>query len=65
MTGPTNQMQASECDEHCNWNDNNTFFGTTQDVEFTAEFDQLGDWINDIKKIVNIDLFENGKKSWR
>jgi hypothetical protein len=58
-------MQASDCDEHCNWNENKTFFGTTQDVEFTAEFDQLGDWINDIKKIMKMDLFENGKKSWR
>eukprot|EP00775_Hariotina_reticulata_P005676 gene5676-5914_t len=65
VTGPTNQMQASECDEHCNWNENNTFFGTAQDVEFTAEFDQLGDWINDVKRIIKFDLFENGNKSFR
>lgn len=31
-------------------------------AEFTIEFDQLGDWINDVKKIFNTELFENGKK---
>jgi hypothetical protein len=31
-------------------------------AEFTIEFDQLGDWINDVKKIINTELFENGKK---
>lgn len=40
-------MQASECDEHCNWSDRDVFFGTAQDVEFTAEFEQLEDWIAD------------------
>lgn len=30
VTGPTNMMQASECDEHCNWNENEVFFGTAQ-----------------------------------
>lgn len=36
--------------------------GTTQDVEFTIEFDQLADWINDVKKIFFLDLFEGGAK---
>ena len=61
VTGPTNNMQASECDDHCNWNDNEVFYGTAQDVEFTAEFDQLESWINDVKKVFKEDLFENGK----
>jgi hypothetical protein len=30
VTGPTNMMQASECDEHCNWNDKKVFYGTAQ-----------------------------------
>jgi hypothetical protein len=30
VTGPTNMMQASECDEHCNWNDKEVFYGTAQ-----------------------------------
>ncbi|KAF8060339.1 GULLO1 [Scenedesmus sp. PABB004] len=65
VTGPTNDMMASECDEHCNWNDNEVFFGTAQDVEFTAEFDQLGDWIADVKKIFTTELKEDGKAPWR
>jgi hypothetical protein len=32
-----------------------------QDVEFTAEFSQLGDWISDVKKVFKEELFENGK----
>jgi hypothetical protein len=32
-----------------------------QDVEFTAEFDQLANWIADVKKIFQVELFENGK----
>jgi len=36
--------------------------GTTQDVEFTIEFDQLSDWINDAKSIFYQDLFEGGTK---
>jgi hypothetical protein len=35
---------------------------TAPTAEFTIEFDQLGDWINDVKKIFNTELFENGKK---
>eukprot|EP00775_Hariotina_reticulata_P007191 gene7191-7405_t len=65
ITGSTNTMQASECDEHCNWNENEVFFGTAQDVEFTAEFDQLANWINDVKKIIKTELFENGKTPYR
>eukprot|EP00878_Enallax_costatus_P039822 GHUV01045739.1.p1 GENE.GHUV01045739.1~~GHUV01045739.1.p1 ORF type:complete len:480 (+),score=92.29 GHUV01045739.1:93-1532(+) len=65
VTGPTNNMQASECDDHCNWNDNEVFYGTAQDVEFTAEFDQLESWINDVKKVFKEDLFENGKTKYR
>lgn len=54
-------MLASECDDHCNWNDDEVFFGTAQDVEFTAEFDQLAEWIDDVKKVFKEDLFENGR----
>jgi hypothetical protein len=32
-----------------------------QDVEFTAEFSQLGDWISDVKKVFKEELFESGK----
>ncbi|WIA23842.1 hypothetical protein OEZ85_013501 [Tetradesmus obliquus] len=65
VTGPTNNLMASECDEHCNWNDNKVFFGTAQDVEFTAEFSQLESWISDVKKIFNVELMENGKAKYR
>jgi hypothetical protein len=37
------------------------FNGTTQDVEFTIEADQLEAWINDVKRIFKMDLWENGK----
>lgn len=37
------------------------FNGTTQDVEFTIEFDQLESWIKDVQKIFQMDLWENGK----
>lgn len=65
ITGPTNSMQASECDEHCNWNENSVFFGTAQDVEFTTEYDRLGEWIDDVKQVFKRDLFEGGRKSFR
>lgn len=65
VTGPTNQMQASECDEHCNWSDQEVFNGTAQDVEFTIEFEQLAQWIKDVRRIIDLDLFEGGKARYR
>jgi len=65
ITGYTNRMQASECDVHCLWNDMNVTGGATQDVEFTADYDQLPGWISDVKKIFQKDLWEDGKKSYR
>lgn len=61
VTGHTNSMQASECDEHCNWSDQQVFNGTSQDTEFTIEYDLLGKWVEDVKKIIKMDLWENGK----
>lgn len=43
------------------WNDNEVLFGTAQDVELTAEFDQLEAWIADVKKIIDVELHEKGK----
>eukprot|EP00878_Enallax_costatus_P001016 GHUV01001150.1.p1 GENE.GHUV01001150.1~~GHUV01001150.1.p1 ORF type:complete len:631 (+),score=62.78 GHUV01001150.1:321-2213(+) len=65
VTGPANDLMASECDDHCNWNDNEVLFGTAQDVELTAEFDQLEDWIADVQKIMDVELKENGKAKYR
>jgi hypothetical protein len=31
-------------------------------AEFTIEFDQLAEWISDVKKIFNEELYEGGKK---
>lgn len=31
-------------------------------AEFAIEFDQLAEWISDVKKIFNEELFEGGKK---
>lgn len=31
-------------------------------AEFTIEFDQLSEWISDVKKIFTTELFEGGKK---
>lgn len=65
VTGPTNAMQAAECDEHCNWSDPEAFNGTAQDVELAIEWQQLPAWIDDIKKIIRMDLLEDGKASYR
>lgn len=54
-------MQASECDDQCTWNDNEVFYSTAQDVEFTAEFGPLEEWINDVKKVFKEDLCKSGK----
>jgi hypothetical protein len=35
--------------------------GTAQDVEFTIEWEQLSAWIADVKRIIQKDLFEDGK----
>jgi len=35
---------------------------TVHDVEFSIEFEQLSEWINDVKSIFWKDLFENGTK---
>lgn len=32
-------------------------------AEFTIEFDQLAEWIKDVKRIFDVELFENGKTS--
>jgi hypothetical protein len=37
------------------------FNGTTQDVEFTIEMDQVATWIKDVRRIIKMDLWENGK----
>eukprot|EP00878_Enallax_costatus_P000622 GHUV01000724.1.p1 GENE.GHUV01000724.1~~GHUV01000724.1.p1 ORF type:complete len:626 (+),score=75.62 GHUV01000724.1:267-2144(+) len=64
VTGPANDLMASEC-ERCNWNDPEVFFGTAQDVEMTAEFNQLEAWIADVKKIMEVELRESGKSKYR
>eukprot|EP00882_Tetradesmus_deserticola_P001995 GHRQ01002140.1.p1 GENE.GHRQ01002140.1~~GHRQ01002140.1.p1 ORF type:complete len:593 (+),score=177.48 GHRQ01002140.1:42-1820(+) len=65
VTAPTNHMAASECDDHCLWNDRRVFNGTAQDAEFTIEFAQLRDWIADVKRAFDVELKENGKASYR
>jgi hypothetical protein len=32
-----------------------------QEMEFTVEFSRLAEWIGDVKRIINMDLLENGK----
>lgn len=44
-----------------NNNNQQVFNGTTQDVEFTIEMSQVQDWIDDVHKIIRMDLHENGK----
>jgi hypothetical protein len=40
------------------------FNGTAQDVELTIEWEQLPGWIADVKRIIQKDLFEDGKARW-
>ncbi|WIA38074.1 hypothetical protein OEZ86_001443 [Tetradesmus obliquus] len=65
VTGPTNNLAASECDEHCTWNDRRVFNGTAQDAEFTIEFEQLAGWIADVKRAFDVELREGGKAKYR
>lgn len=34
---------------------------TAEDWEFTIELDQLGEWIEDVKRVFLMDLFETNK----
>jgi len=64
VTGPTNQMQSAECDGNCFWN-SPKFKGTSQDAEFTIEFEQLRAWVDDVKGIFQKDLWRNGTRPER
>lgn len=61
VTGPTNNLTAAECDDHCLWNDHTVFNGTSVDTEFTIPFAALSNWVNDVKRVFNVELKENGK----
>lgn len=56
--GKTNNMVASECDDECAWN-SKVYNGTAEDVEFTTEYEFLGEWIDSLKAIVQKDLWED------
>lgn len=64
VVGPTNQMQAAECDDNCLWN-GPQFKGTAQDAEFTIEWDGFKPWIDDVKAIFYKDLWRNGTRADR
>jgi hypothetical protein len=64
VVGPTNQMQAAECDDHCLWN-GQQFKGTAQDAEFTIDWDGFRPWVEDVKAIFYKDLWRNGTRSDR
>lgn len=61
VTAPTNQMQATECDQNCLWN-GPQFKGTAQDAEFAIDWDAFAPWIDDVKAIFHKDLFRNGTR---
>jgi hypothetical protein len=54
--GSTNLMMAGGCEPYCVWNSDIT----TDDVEFAIELDDFPAWVEDVKKIFNADLRENG-----
>jgi hypothetical protein len=64
VVAPTNQMQSAECDGNCFWN-SPIFNGTSQDAEFTIEFEGLRGWVEDVKSIVQMDLWRNGTRPER
>lgn len=65
VTAPTNDLISAECDETCLWNDRSVVNGTAMDAEFTIDYSQLASWINDVKRIFNVELKENGKADYR
>jgi hypothetical protein len=56
---PTNQMQASECDEHCAFN-GPEFNSTAEDVEFTIDWKRFPEWVEDVRKLVETDVQASG-----
>jgi L-gulonolactone oxidase len=57
---PSNQMQASECDNDCAFN-GPQFNSTAEDVEFTIDWDRFADWVSDVKKLVQTDVQAMGQ----
>jgi hypothetical protein len=57
---PSNQMQASECDDHCAFN-GPEFNSTAEDVEFTIDWDRFASWVGDVKKLVDADIHAYGQ----
>jgi hypothetical protein len=53
----TNRMQSSECDEHCAWN-GPEYNGTAEDVHLAIEFSDFRNWVADLRKIIEKDLWE-------
>ena len=63
MTGYTNKVQSTNCGEGCVWS-NKDFMHTYLDWEFTIEKAQLADWMNDVKKVTEMDLQNKEQKCY-
>lgn len=61
--GDTNEMQSASCGKTCLWNQGANI--AMDDVHLSIELEQLGEWIADIQKLVQADLFEYGLKRHR
>eukprot|EP00878_Enallax_costatus_P027539 GHUV01029665.1.p1 GENE.GHUV01029665.1~~GHUV01029665.1.p1 ORF type:complete len:405 (+),score=109.11 GHUV01029665.1:2150-3364(+) len=55
--GSTNKMMGGACEPFCAWNSEVTF----DDIELAIELDDFPAWTEDIKKIIEKDLKEDGK----
>lgn len=54
--GSTGKMMAGGCEPFCLWNSELT----VDDIEFAIELDDFPAWVDDIKKIFQKDLSEDG-----
>jgi hypothetical protein len=55
--GSTNVMMAGGCEPFCLWNSE----VTVDDIEFAIELEDFPAWVEDVKKIFQKDLTEDGK----
>jgi hypothetical protein len=60
-TGLTNNLQSVDCGQDCAWTSPG-FNHTVQDIEMTLEKSQLGGWVADIRRILQKDLLDSGKR---
>lgn len=61
--GDTNKMQAISCGNKCLWHLGSKI--AMDDVHFSIELEALREWIEDVKRIMEADLWHHGLKRLR